>query len=199
MNTKTCTICKKSLPLDNFYLNAKKAEYYSYCKPCTIKDRAVYRTKNTEKIALNDHKYINTERGFIKETVSSIFQRAKENKSTQARKKWIPECTSEEIFAELELYMKEHGRICEYCKEPWTYIRKMGTRGDGPKKCGPRIGTNFSIDRLDSTKTYRVRKPAHNTSNLVFCCIGCNNRKNQVTLSDIDNIKRVWEERNETT
>ena len=143
-----------------------------------------------------NYKYINSERGFIKETVDSIFQRCKQKDS---RKKWIPECTREEIFEELELYMEEHGRICEYCKEPWTYIRKMGTRGGGHKKRGPKIETNFSIDRLDTTKTYKVRKPGHNTSNLVFCCIGCNIRKNSVTLSDIDNIKRVWKERNETT
>ena len=192
-SVKTCTICKKSIPLDNFYYHPRTG-YYSYCKPCTSEHRKVYRAKNTEKIALSDYKYINTETGFIGETISSIFQRCKTKNS---RKKWIPECTKQEIYTELELYMQEHGRICEYCKEPWTYIRKMGIRGEGPKKRGSPIATNFSLDRLDPTETYRVRKPAHNISNLVFCCIGCNNRKNQVTLSDIDNIKRVWEERNE--
>ena len=48
--------------------------------------------------------------------------------------------------------------------------------------------TNFSIDRLDSTKTYTPK-------NLVFCCIGCNNRKNAVRLSDIVNITKVWKKR----
>ena len=38
---------------------------------------------------------------------------------------------------------------------------------------------------MDSTKTYI-------TDNLVFCCVGCNNRKNQVRLSDLINILRVW-------
>ena len=83
------------------------------------------------------------------------------------------------------LYIQDHGRHCEYCKQLWTYIRKMGTRQEGLKKRGPKIDTNFSIDRLDSEKTYTV-------DNLVFCCIGCNNRKNQVRLSDIVNIIRVW-------
>jgi 5-methylcytosine-specific restriction endonuclease McrA len=191
---KTCALCRKSFPLDNFYLSAK-GEYYSYCKPCTLKHRAVYRAKNTEKIALSDHKYANSEKGFIIQTINSIFQRYKRKSK---KKKWKPECTKQEIYDELELYMQEHDRICEYCAQPWTYSRPViGTRGEGPKKRGPQIFTNFSIDRLDSTKTYEVRKPAHNISNLVFCCIGCNNRKNQVTLSDIDNIKRVWGERNE--
>ena len=196
---KTCRTCKKSLPLDNFYRAKSTGYLISYCSICERIRTAKYKSENTEKIALVNNEYINSERGFIKGTVDSIFQRAKKNKSSQGRKKWIPECTREEIFEELELYMEEHGRICEYCKEPWTYIRKMGTRGGGHKKRGPKIETNFSIDRLDTTKTYKVRKPAHNISNLVFCCIGCNNRKNSVTLTDIDNIKRVWKERNETT
>ena len=195
---KTCPRCKKSFSLKNlknFYRWTPSSS--TYCRPCRTVVNLEYKSKNKERIAQDNNKYINTEKGYTKETVDSIFQRAKENKSNRTRKKWIPECTREQIYNELKLYIQEHGRICEYCKEPWTHERKMSTRGDGPKKCGPRIDTNFSIDRLDSTKTYEVRKPAHNISNLVFCCIGCNNRKNQVTLSDIDNIKRVWGERHE--
>ena len=191
---KTCNKCKKYLPLDNFY-PVKKTGYYIHCKRCKKVENAEYKLENYEKIALTSHKYINTEKGYTKETIDSIFHRYKKKSS---RKKWIPECTREQVYDELKLYIQEHGRICEYCKEPWTHERKMSTRGDGPKKCGPRIDTNFSIDRLDSTETYMVTDPALNQiSNLVFCCIGCNNRKNQVTLSDIDNIKRVWGERHE--
>jgi len=195
---KTCSQCKKSFPLENFYQVKSTGYPYSECKICSRIRTAKYKSENKEKTTLADHKYINTESGFIKETIDSIFQRAKENKSTQTRKKWIPECTKQDINEELELYIQEHGRICEYCKEPWTHKRKMGTRGEGHKKCGPKIETNFSIDRLDTTKTYAVTNSALNqVSNLVFCCIGCNNRKHQVTLSDIDNIKRVWGERHE--
>jgi len=187
---KTCPKCKKSLPLDldNFYWRKKTRRvngYYDYmCKPCSSLRTSKYKFENKEKVAVTEHKYINTEAGFVGQVLAGIFSRFKKKND---RKKWIPECTKQEIYDELELYMQEHGRICEYCKEPWTYLRKMGTRGGGPKKRGPTIYTNFSLDR----------KPAHNISNLVFCCIGCNNRKNQVTLSDIDNIKRVWKERNE--
>ena len=191
---KTCPQCKKSFPLENFY-QAKNTSYYIYCKPCTIMLNSKHKLENKEQVALGNNKYINTERAFIRETVLGIFRRSRRKDN---RKKWIPECTGEEIFAELELYMQEHGRICEYCKEPWTYLRKMGTIGEGFKKRGSSVFTNFSLDRLDSTETYKVRNPALNQiSNLVFCCIGCNNRKNQGTLSDIDNIKRVWGERHE--
>ena len=61
----------------------------------------------------------------------------------------------------------------------------LGKRGTGFNARGPKITTNFSVDRLDSTKTYMI-------DNLVFCCVGCNLRKNQVRLSDIVNIRRVW-------
>ena len=196
---KTCPRCKKSFSLKNlknFYRWTPSSS--TYCRPCRTVVNAEYKSKNKERIAQDNNKYINTEKGYTKETVNSIFQRAKEQKSNRTRKKWIPECTQPEIFAELELYIQEHGRICEYCKKPWTYIRKMGTIGEGFKKRTDTIFTNFSIDRLDSTKTYVLTNPALNqVSNLVFCCIGCNNRKNQVTLSDIDNIKRVWGERHE--
>ena len=196
---KTCPRCKKSFSLKNlknFYRWTPSSS--TYCRPCRTVVNLEYKSKNKERIAQDNNKYINTEKGYTKETINSIFQRAKEQKSNRTRKKWIPECTQLEILAELELYVQEHGRICEYCKKPWTYIRKMGTIGEGFKKRTDTIFTNFSIDRLDSTKTYVLTNPALNqVSNLVFCCIGCNNRKNQVTLSDIDNIKRVWGERHE--
>ena len=84
------------------------------------------------------------------------------------------------------LYIQDHGRNCEYCKEPWTYSRPLtNKRNSNGRKRNFRIDTNFSVDRLDSEKTYTPY-------NLVFCCIGCNNRKNQVRLSDIVNILRVW-------
>ena len=181
MLTKNCSICKKSLPLDEFYLN-RDGSYNFCCTPCDKKRKATYRAENKEKIALAEHKYINTERAYVMEVINGVFYRYKKK---DARLKWKPECTKEEIYDELMLYIQDHGRHCEYCKEPWTYIRKMGTRGEGHKKRGPKIETNFSIDRLDSEKTYTK-------DNLVFCCVGCNNRKNQVRLSDITNIQRVW-------
>ena len=181
---KTCSICKKFLPLDNFYLS-HNGQYNFCCIPCDKKRKAVYRAENKEKIAIADNKYINTEKGYINETICGIFARANKNDN---RKKWPPDCTKQNIYEELMLYIQDHGRNCEYCKQPWTYIRKKGTKGNGPVKRSPQVDTNFSIDRLDATKTYEI-------SNLVFCCAGCNNRKNQVRLSDVTNIVRVWMKR----
>ena len=135
--------------------------------------------KKATKIA--GYNYKNSERGYMNETICGIFSRARK-KDRKSRQKWIPDCTKQEIYDELMLYIQDRGRICEYCEQPWTYIRRF------KKKRGPSVETNFSIDRLDSTKTYTK-------DNIVFCCIGCNNRKNQVRLSDLDNIQKVRQRR----
>ena len=178
---KTCKICKKSLFLDKFYLS-HNGKYNFCCIPCDKKRKAVYRLENKEKIALQEHKYKNTERGYVMEVINGIFYRHKKKKS---RLKWVPECTREEIYAELMLYIQDHGRNCEYCKKPWTYVRVLVEKNRKFNGRGPKIETNFSIDRLDATRTYIL-------DNLVFCCVGCNLRKNQVRLSDIFNIIRVY-------
>ena len=181
---KTCVKCKKILSLDNFYWHKQNSNYYNTCKICENIRTNKWKNENKEKILLSDQKYINSEKGYVNETIVGIFTRARKNNK---RKKWPPTCTKQDIYDELMLHIQDHGRHCEYCKQPWTYIRKKGiSRGKGPVKRGKQIDTNFSIDRLDSTKTYEI-------SNLVFCCAGCNNRKNQVRLSDITNIVRVWE------
>ena len=184
MNQKTCSICKKSFSTDQFYLD-KHGRYNYCCKPCDKKRKAVYRLENKEKIAIAEHKYINTERGYVMEVINGVFYR---HKKKNARLKWKPECTKEEIYDELMLYIQDHGRHCEYCKELGTYKRVLSDKGRGYNELGPKITTNFSIDRLDSTKTYML-------DNLVFCCVGCNLRKNQVRLSDIVNIIRVYVKR----
>jgi len=184
MTQKKCSICKQTLPLNQFYLS-KNGSYNFCCIPCDKKRKAVYRFENKEKIARAEHKYRNTERGYVMEVINGIFYRYKRKNS---RLKWVPECTREEIYAELMLYIQDHGRNCEYCKKPWTYKRVLVEKDRKFNGRGPKITTNFSIDRLDATQTYKL-------NNLVFCCVGCNLRKNQVRLSDIFNIIRVYEER----
>ena len=189
IESKTCITCKEFLPLDNFYWRKGDSRHSSYCKPCDNKRSKKWKIDNEEKSIESDHKYITSERGFILEIINGIFSRAKKNNK---RKKWPPNCTKQDIYDELMLHIQDHGRNCEYCKQPWTYIRNRGTsRGNGPVKRGQQVDTNFSIDRLDATRTYETGRD----SNLVFCCVGCNNRKNQVRLSDIVNIVRVWMKR----
>jgi hypothetical protein len=182
---KTCYICKESLPLDLFYLS-KNGNYNFCCIPCDKLRKIKYRRENKTKIALADHKYINSERGYVGEVINGVFQRGRRN---NGRKKWVPEITKQELYDELMLYIQDYGRKCEYCKESWTYQRALGVRGqkNTARKRGG-IESNFSIDRLDSTETYK-------RGNIVFCCVGCNNRKNQVRLGDVLNILTVAKKR----
>ena len=107
--TKTCSICKESFSLDMFYLSYN-GKYNFCCIPCDKKRKAVYRFENKEKIALQEFKYMNTERGYVLEVIGGIFQRYKKKDN---RKKWKPECTKQDIYDELMLYIQDHGRNCE--------------------------------------------------------------------------------------
>ena len=53
MTQKNCRICKKTLPLSDFYLS-KNGNYNFCCIPCDKKRKAVYRFENKEKIALRE-------------------------------------------------------------------------------------------------------------------------------------------------
>ena len=183
------------LPIKNFY---KQGNIFNcYCTPCDNMRSRVYKYKNAGKIAVSNNKYINTELGFQKEVINGIFCRGRRDPIKVKRPVWVPNITKEKIYELLlihyevmkGLYRGTDGRICEYCKNPWTYIRRLGTRGSGKKTRGSSVTTNFSIDRLDTSITYEE-------GNLVFCCSGCNNRKNQVGIQDMVNIMNVWMERN---
>jgi hypothetical protein len=111
MTQKNCSICKQTLPLNKFYLS-KNGSYNFCCIPCDKKRKAVYRLENKEKIAIQEHKYRNTERGYVMEVINGIFYRYKRKNS---RLKWVPECTREEIYAELMLYIAKNLRLIKEC------------------------------------------------------------------------------------
>ena len=141
-------------------------------------------------------KYNSSERGFIINTIASLFKPSKIKK-----RKLVPLISKQEVWEELILYvqkMKEKfphtdGRLCEYCKNPWTYMRHQNgcILGQGARKTvGSNISTtNFSIDRLNNNLTYTKQ-------NIVFCCSQCNQIKNQVTFDMCKKILKMKEERN---
>lgn len=139
-------------------------------------------------------KYNSSERGFIINTISSLFK-----PSNIKKRKLVPLISKPQIWEELILYvqkMKEKfpytdGRLCEYCKKPWTYIRHQNgcIIGQGPRITSAPVTTNFSIDRLNNNLTYT-------RENIVFCCNQCNQIKNQVTFDMCKKILHMKEERN---
>ena len=138
-------------------------------------------------------KYNNSERGYIVNSIGCMFK-----PSTIKRNNRVPKITREQIYQKLMLHI-EHmkdkfpgsdGRICEYCHKQWTYIKLTNgcITGQGTRKKGKPIGSNFSIDRLDNHLTYTE-------NNIVFCCGNCNIIKNQVTFKMCERILELKKER----
>ena len=138
-----------------------------------------WRKNNIKRVRELSYNYLNSEGGKIKEIVSGIFAR---HRRKDGRKKWIPEIDKKGIWLIIMNHicrMKEQfpgsdGRLCFFCKKPWTYIRR---RSNGSGKKGSVVLTNFSLDRLDCRKTYKE-------GNIVCCCVGCNDRKGSSTPKD---------------
>jgi hypothetical protein len=144
-----------------------------------INKRRISLTKST-------YKYLNTEKGFVKNRINFIFTPSKIK-----QRGYISESTKEEIFKHFNEYIRTHGRNCFYCKEPWMYSTNISHPGGGRQFKGKsKVNKkNFSIDRLDSSKTYSV-------NNIVFCCIECNSSKKDVSIKLIKRLHEIITERN---
>jgi 5-methylcytosine-specific restriction endonuclease McrA len=142
-------------------------------------------TKRDISVAKCIHKYLNTEKGFVRNRIRFIFSPSKIR-----NRGYTSESTKEEILKHFEEHISKYGRNCFYCKEPWTYIVNMHTPGGkGRVKTTTKIyKKNFSIDRLDSSKTYSV-------SNIVFCCVECNSSKKDVSIKLIKRLYEIITER----
>lgn len=134
------------------------------------------KTKKEKDIA-----YMNIEKNFIRGTLRRIFKPSTINPKkykniSYIRKAWVPEITLEELYEELFLHIQNmkdkfpesDGKLCRYCDQPWTYIRK----GDNITR--KTTWTNFSLDRFNSEQTYKK-------GNVIFCCSKCNSLKNGST------------------
>ena len=115
------------------------------------------------------------------------------------RKCIVDKLTFYQLFMNHIINMKEKfpetdGRLCRYCEQPLTFFNYAErTRAQKKAKIGykdkPRrkIDTNLSIDRLNPLIDYTAL-------NIIFCCGGCNRRKNDVTPADVLNLIRVYQE-----
>ena len=98
------------------------------------------------------------------------------------------------IISMKEKFPETDGRLCRYCENQLTFIPyRERTRKE--KRLGinyvtgtiGRINTNLSVDRLNPLINYTEK-------NIIFCCGGCNRRKNDVSLADAQNIIRIHRE-----
>ena len=141
--------------------------------------------KNSERLVEVKYKYRNSEKGFLTAAISSIFSPSKIK-----QRGYKPECSKEEIKKYFNEYVKQHGRNCYYCKEPWTYIRKKYRPGYGRSyEKTIQNAKNFSLDRFDNSKTYSI-------DNIIFCCTECNSSKNKISIKMIKRLYEIINERN---
>jgi hypothetical protein len=140
--------------------------------------------KNTKKLSDIKYKYMNSEKGFVKKCISSMF-----SPSRIKERGLIPLSTKAEILNCFKDYINKWGRVCFYCFEPWTYVRKKYNVGGGRsfKKFTQNM-KNFSIDRFDNAKTYSI-------DNIVFCCTDCNSSKNRISIKLIKRLNEIIKER----
>ena len=98
------------------------------------------------------------------------------------------------IISMKEKFPDSDGRLCRYCENPLTFIpsrertrREKRLRINYSTQTRKRIDTNLSVDRLNPLINYTA-------NNIIFCCGGCNRRKNDVMPADVLNIMRVYQE-----
>jgi len=153
-------------------------------------DNKIMKKINLIKRSEREYVYGNTEKGFLNIKIKDIFK-----PSALKRRGFVPNCTKEDIKKYFYEYVEKHGRNCFYCKEPWTYIINKYIPGNGPNnksdkgKSRKERYKNFSIDRLDSSKTYSL-------DNIVFCCTECNLSKKDISFKLVRRLHEIITERN---
>lgn len=181
---KKCTKCEIEKPIVEFY-TLKDNKFSYYCKDCCRKSAKKWKLNNKDKFRESNHRHENTEKGFVNRTISVLFC-----PSSIKDRGYIPTSTKEEIKNYFYEYVKQYGRNCFYCLEPWTYLRsKVRTENNRKIKQVNRYLKNFSLDRLDNNKTYSV-------NNIIFCCQECNLSKNKISIKMIKRLYEIITERN---
>jgi len=153
-------------------------------------------TRDKIKKAIADQRYGQSEKGFVGNkwvhlSKPSARRRGKNGKeikiSLTKQTYWLEYLNHKQIMK--DKYPESDGKLCRYCEKPFTFKEAVTNPGNkGAKRKSKTIETNLSIDRLDNTKGYEE-------GNVIFCCAGCNNRKNQVLIQDCKNILRVYNDR----
>ena len=184
---KTCSTCKENKLTSEFYDHPANKDGLQYmCKICHKKNAAEWKKNNKERNDDKSYFYKISERGFIKNTIATVFKN---------RRGKIVNITKPEIYEELLLHVERKklefpetdGRLCDYCDKPWTYIRRHPNVN---KKEYVKNPYNFSIDRLDNDVTYQK-------GNIIFCHSRCNDIKHSVTIEMCERILKLYKMKKE--
>jgi len=173
---KKCSRCGEAKSKKDFYTNpSKKDGYHSECKKCANELSTQYR--NTE-IGYLRHRYDNMHRNF-------------KNRTGRHNKCYF---TFDEFFAEWKKHKSIYGMKSawgpgrDHLQQhlPVTTITPGTKRVSGKKV--PRVYSNLSADRLDSSKDYTIQ-------NIIFIRNDENVRKKDTSYEDCKIQIRLHEER----
>ena len=148
-----------------------------------------YKNPNDSRRVQKDYEYMNTERGFVMNSITRRFKPSTKKYGGHVADESMDKKEFWRLYMNHIIMMKEKfpdsdGRLCRYCEKPFTFVTKMGTRGKGYQGRSTQNYSNFSIDRWDSRLTYQ-------SNNIIFCCGGCNDRKKNSTPDDWKNFIRI--------
>ena len=173
---KKCPKCGEVKSLTNFAKNKNYKDGHSYwCKKC----------KNGEVT-----QYRNTEKGYLKHKYNNMNRNFKTHKGRYNKRHF----TFDELLAAWEKHKSIYGMKSawgpgiDHLEQhlPITIITPGTTRVSGKKV--PRVYSNLSADRLDSSKDYTIQ-------NLIFIRNDENRRKNNTSYEDCKIQIRLHEER----
>ena len=150
-----------------------------------------YKNPNDERRVQKDFEYQNSERGYVTRCISAKFKPSYKKYGVHfpaIDKKEFWRLYMNHIINMKEKFPESDGRLCRYCEQPFTFETRKGTRGKGqPNNRATQNYTNFSIDRFDPRLTYQ-------SDNIIFCCVGCNDRKHNSNPDDWKNYLRIGKE-----
>ena len=182
MIKKKCYLCGEVRSLTNFSKDKKRKDgHHSYCKKCFNKQITKYR---------------NTEKGFLKMRYHSMSEKKFRNHRYGRKSKC--HITFNEFLTAFEKHKSIYGMKSAWGPGsnnleqhlPMTMIQEgNGLVGKkGAFKGSKLIGSNLSVDRLDSNRDYTLQ-------NIIFIRNDENNRKRDTTYEDCKIQIKLHEER----
>jgi hypothetical protein len=174
---KTCSVCKKTYPLnENYfyrrrYLKGTRGGYEKECITCKNEANRIYKQKNKSKLKKQSIEYRQTETGYFQE----IFHGMRRSHHYVASE--FP--NRESVIQHWKEQQKIYGTKCPATGVEMTMIR--GTNGK-------RTMTNISRDRILSWESYTK-------INTIFTCWKYNSAKNSMTPKDAKAFLRIVKER----
>ena len=175
---KTCSVCKKTYPLNENYFYRKKflkeirSGYYNECITCKREISKKHKqTQSKNKLKKQSLEYRQTEKGFFQE----LFHAMRSSHHYVASE--FPD--RESVIQHWKEQQKIYGTKC-----PATGVEMTMIKGNNRK----RTMTNISKDRILSWKGYTK-------INTIFTCWKYNSAKNSMTPKDAKAFLRIVKER----